>query len=255
MSHRLLRIAFPSKISQYTKVVRFSSSLGRNMSVPTAANDASSTPPPNTRRAASWDIRGWQNNWNWKPQPDEDIIEYQTRFPIKNTALVYKGADPAAPLLATIQVKDTFDAEITFPNKESGDIATRNPILMENIAQGGFTTRWPVKVRALGDRELQWEYEHPAFGDNPMYLKDPVTGEILGDANDNCLTLNSELPEEAVKELVITGTAAQVLLVHLMGNDMKIAAQGPEGRSQWKYQEPDWWDNEEPEEDENNGEN
>lgn len=114
--------------------------------------------------------------------------------------------------------------------------------------ENGFTNQWPVKVSALGGRELQWEYKHPVIGNHCMYLMDPTTKEVLGDANENYLALRQVLPEAAVEELVITGTAAPILLGPLMHNDMTIATLGPEGRHQWKYQEPNWWDKEEAEE-------
>jgi hypothetical protein len=57
-----------------------------------------------------------------------------------------------------------------------------------------------------------------------------------------------ELPESAVDELVITGTAAQILLARLMHYDMTIATLGPGGHDHWKYQEPDWWEKEDAEE-------
>jgi hypothetical protein len=49
---------------------------------------------------------------------------------------------------------------------------------------------------------------------------------------------------EAVEELVIVGTAVQIMLASLMHNDMTIAVEGPEGAERWKYQEPNWLENE-----------
>ncbi|RFU30150.1 hypothetical protein B7463_g6186, partial [Scytalidium lignicola] len=183
----------------------------------TTTADSSLDTAPKMHSPVTWDIRGWQNNWNWKLSQEVNKIEYQTRFPAEHLAL---------------------DAQIIFPSANGSEIAAKKSIMMENIANEGFSNKWPVKVRALGDRELHWEYEHPVFGDRSMYLIDPATKEILGDANDNYLALHQELPKMAVEELVITGTAAQILLAPFMHNDMSIATCGPEGRGQWKYQDP-----------------
>jgi hypothetical protein len=73
---------------------------------------------------------------------------------------------------------------------------------------------------------------------------DAGTSEQLGSANDNYLDLSVELSEAAVEELVIMGTAVQIMLAILMHNDMTIAVEEPEGAERWKYQEPNWWENE-----------
>lgn len=117
---------------------------------------------------------------------------------------------------------------------------------MDNISDIGMSNRWPVNVKALNGRELHWEYGHPVQGHRDMNLEDPITKEILGDANDNYLSLR--VPEKALEELVITSTAAQIMLAGLMHNDMTIATEGPEGCAQWKYQRPNWWDYESEEE-------
>ncbi|CZR55091.1 uncharacterized protein PAC_04977 [Phialocephala subalpina] len=200
----------------------------------------------------SWNIRGEQNNWNWKVAHVEDgdwksadDIVYQTRFPSKELALMYKGTGDSAQLLATIDILDTFDAKITFPKATS-----QEPIMMENIeGAGNFKNRWSVKVKALGGRELHWEWEHLVIGGRPMTLEDPVTKEEFGaaDGNDHYLSLSTKLPEAARDELLIT-SAANILLTRFMHNDMTIAAEGPEGCAQWKYQPPNWWENENEEE-------
>ena len=218
------------------------------MATTTNANDTTQ-PGAKLYGPVTWDIRGQQNNWNWRVEGTEEI-EYQTRFPAKHLAHVHKGADTSAPLLATIKIAKEYswEAEITFPSTGDGDAPALTPITMDNIAADTpFVTRWPVKVRALGGRELDWEYDHPAQGNDPMLLTDPATKEVLGEANDNYLSLLQELPEGAVEELVITGTASQIMLAWLMHNDMTIAAEGPEGYTQWHYQEPNWWENEEAE--------
>ena len=199
---------------------------------------------PNMKGPVTWDICGFQNNWNWTISPNVDDIKYQTRFPAQDLALVYRGADASVPLLASIKTNGFgTDAEITFHTAPGGSkIGASNPIKMVNTA-GDFSHRWPVKVSALGGRELLWEYEHPAYGNNDVYLTDPATKEVLGDANDNYMALRKEMPEDVVEELVITGTAAQVMLAPLMYGSMQIAAQGPEGRERWKYQDPNYaWD-------------
>jgi hypothetical protein len=113
----------------------------------------------------TWDIRGQQNNWNWKLSEDEEEIEYQTRFPAMGLAHVHKGADASAPLVATIKPEEySWKAKITFPSTGDTAMAGQSPMTMDNIADEGFTTRWLVKVLALGDRELQWEYQHPVQG-------------------------------------------------------------------------------------------
>jgi hypothetical protein len=158
--------------------------------IATVDSDAASAAPKSSR-PITWHIRGCQNNWNWKLSIDADEIVYQTRFPTKNLALVHKGAGPSALLLATINTDDiAWYANITF-HTTTGDIepAAWNPISMDNTAEESFTNRWPVKVRALGGRELYWEYEHLAEGNNSMYLVDVATREVLGDANDNYLAL------------------------------------------------------------------
>lgn len=198
----------------------------------------------------TWDICGFQNNWNWTVHPNADDIKYQTRFPAQDLALVYRGAEASVLLLATIKTNGfRSDAEITFHRAPGGSgLEAPNPIKMVNTA-GEFSHRWLVKVSALGGRELLWEYDHPAEGDNNVYLTDPATKEVLGDVNDNYMALRKEMPGDVVEELVVTGTAAQVMLVPLMYGSMKIAAQGPEGRSRWKYQDPNYaWDSEDNEE-------
>ncbi|KAJ6520469.1 hypothetical protein C8R45DRAFT_919210 [Mycena sanguinolenta] len=198
-----------------------------------------------TRGPVTWDIRGVQNNWNWRVEHKggsiDDTVEYQTRFPEKNVGHVHRGVDDSAPLLATIRTPSFLDAIITFP-----EAARREPMTMSPV-EPGFHSRWPVKVRALGERELFWEYEHPVQGDNNILLLDAATGEELGNANDNYLALTTELPEEAVEELVIMGTAVMTALEHLMPHDMNIAVAGPDGARRWKYQEPNWWDKDEEE--------
>jgi hypothetical protein len=138
-------------------------------------------------------------------------IKYQTRFPSKNIALIHKGADASSILLATITTHEhDSSAQITFPTIDDGGVLAQDPITIENIADEGYSYHWPVKVRALGVRELQWEYDYPVFGDNCMLLKDPVTGEGFDNANDYYLALGRELPEAALEELVITSTAAMI---------------------------------------------
>ncbi|KAF8204153.1 hypothetical protein K438DRAFT_2014858 [Mycena galopus ATCC 62051] len=210
---------------------------------------------PNTARTRSpvkWDICGVQNNWNWRVEHDDDSIddavEYQTRFPAEDLALVHRGADESAPLLATIRTLEFRWSTITFPEGNP----PRDAVSMKNTGGQGFYSKWPVTVRALGDRQLFWEYEHPVQGDNSILLLDAETGEELGSANDNYLMLTKELSQEAMDELVITGTAVQVMLVHLMSSDMTIAVKGPTGTKLWKYQAPDW-DNLEESEDEDEG--
>ncbi|KAF8851574.1 hypothetical protein BDZ45DRAFT_808210 [Acephala macrosclerotiorum] len=200
----------------------------------------------------SWYIRGHQNNWNWKLADIEDgewkysesadDIVYQTRFPKKHLALMYKGAGPSASLLATIETSlHSWAAKITFAEPASGNGATaQEAIVMDNISDMGMSNRWPVNDKTLNGRELHWEYEHPVQGYRDMNLEDPITKEILGDANDNYLSLR--VPQEAIEELVITGTAAQIMLAGLMHNDMTIATEGPEGSAQWRYERPNWWD-------------
>ncbi|KUJ24225.1 uncharacterized protein LY89DRAFT_727257 [Mollisia scopiformis] len=205
---------------------------------------------PRDARTRTWDIHGKQNVWNWKVSTDADEILYQTRFPCKHLAMMYRGAGESAQLLATIETgAHSWEASITFP-QDDRIMAAPEPITMENISDEGMSTRWPVKVQALGGQELHWEYEHPAVGDRDLRLEDPLTKDELGNANSNFLSLSEKLPEAAVEELVITGTAAQIMLASLMHNDMTIAADGPEGHAQWKYQEPEWWENEGDEEQE-----
>lgn len=48
-------------------------------------------------------------------------------------------------------------------------------------------------------------------------MTDPATKEVLGDANDGYLALCKEMPEDVVEELVITETAAQVMLASFIG--------------------------------------
>ncbi|KAF7330160.1 hypothetical protein MSAN_02466000 [Mycena sanguinolenta] len=216
----------------------------------------SDTSTVKTRGPVTWDIRGVQNNWNWRVEREggsvDDAVEYQTRFPEKNVAHVYRGVDDSAPLLATIRTRNySWTAIITF---SEALVPQREPVTMDNVGSG-FYTKWPVKVRALGDRELFWEYEHPVQGDNNILLLDTATGEELGNSNDNYLALTTELPEDAVEELVIMGTAVMKMLSSLMHNDMCIAAEGPDGAQRWKYQEPNWWDNEENFEDAEEDEN
>lgn len=117
-----------------------------------------------------------------------------------------------------------------------------------------FSHRWRVQVSALGGHELLWEYDHPAIGNNNVLLTDPVTQEVLGDADDDYMALRKEMPKDVVEEPLITGTTVQVMLAPLMWGSMEIAAQGPEGRERWKYQDPDYaWDSEDSEK-ENRGE-
>lgn len=110
-----------------------------------------------------------------------------------------------------------------------------------------MSNRWPVKVKALNNLELHWEYEHPVEGNRDLRLEDPITGEEYGHANDNYLSFHGIVPQAAIEELVISETAAQVMLMSLSHNDMSIAVEGPAGAEQWKYQVPRWWENEEPE--------
>jgi hypothetical protein len=148
---------------------------------------------------------------------------------------MHRGTSDAAPLLATIKTEEFgWTATITFPDGGSP------PVTMENVSDQMFYTKWPVQVRALEGRELVWEYEHPAYGNNSILLLDAGTSEQLGSANDNYLELSVELSEAAVGELVIMGTAVQIMLASLMLNDMTIAVEGPEGAERWEYQEPNW---------------
>lgn len=192
----------------------------------------------------TWDIRGRQNNWNWKLNEDAEEIDYQTRFPALNLAAIHKGTDISAPILATIKTDPdkSWSATITLTDGRE--------IVMANTAEGTFATQWIVKVQG---REVSWEYEHPAMGDNCMYLVDRETGEVLGNANDNYLSLHREFSEVMAEELVITGTAAQIMLAPLMHNDMTIAVDGPEGREEWRYQVPGWEDEEVAEDAEDEG--
>ncbi|KAK7063683.1 hypothetical protein R3P38DRAFT_9102 [Favolaschia claudopus] len=210
----------------------------------------SDSSPSNIRGPVSWDIRGVQNNWNWKIDKSDDDdneddrqVEYQTRFPEKHLAHVHRGLGDSAPLLATIRTAEySWTATITFP--EDGNGTTRNSFLMENVGSGIFHTKWLVPMRALNGREFAWEYTHPAYGDDSLWLRDNVTEEVFGDSNDNYMALSKELPREAVDELVITGTAALIMLAGLMHNDMTIAVEGPAGAAQWRYQVPGWWETE-----------
>ena len=212
---------------------------------------------PKMRGPLWWTIRGDQNNWNWKVDPDykeigSDEIDYQTRFPEEDLGEVYQGADASAPLLATIKIGH-FSAEITFPHSPSTDCnrSPRNPITMYSSAKVAYSCCWVIHVHSLENRTLNWEYEHPAYGDNYAYLRDPATGEYFGHANDNILGFYGQMPEAVVEELVIFGTAAEMMLVGALShNDMSIAMMGPEGRENWKYQDPNWCDEEESVEDE-----
>ncbi|KAF7337785.1 hypothetical protein MSAN_02252400 [Mycena sanguinolenta] len=129
-----------------------------------------------------------------------------------------EAVDDSAPLLATIKTAQySWTAIITF---SEALVPRREPVTMDNVGSG-FYTKWPVKVRALGDRELFWEvYEHPVQGDNNVLLLDTATGEELGNSNDNYLALTTELPEDAVEELVIMGTAVIKMLSGFMPPDM-----------------------------------
>ena len=205
-----------------------------------ATTPAESTPSaiPTMRAPVEWDIRGVQNNWNWRvSRGGDDIaeeIEYQTRFPAKHLALVYRGVNASAPLLATIRITDGFDAFITSPSVTgSSPAAARASITMKDVANEPFTSHWPVSVLALGGRKLQWQYTHPVHYSDCIYLIDLVTGEVLGDGDNNYMALRKELPVEAVEELVITGIAAQIILADLMHNDRTIAAAGPAARDRW----------------------
>jgi hypothetical protein len=216
------------------------------MTTGSAANDTIDN-APKMRGPLRWDIRGWRTNWNWKLSEDAEVIDYQTRFPAEHIAMMYRGADASAPLLATIKTEEYgWDAEITFSEATNGRATVASDsIMMENISEGSFKNIWPLKFRALGDRELHWKYEHHAIYNTCLFLIDPATQEELCESNDNYLILKQELPEAAVEEIAITGTAAMFLLAGLMHNDMTIASEGPDGCIRWKYQEPNWWENEE----------
>lgn len=78
------------------------------------------------------------------------------------------------------------------------------------------------------------------FGNHNAYLTGPATNDVLVDADDNYIALYKEMPKGVVEELVITGTAARAPLMY---GSMQIAAQGPDGRERWKYQDPEYaWD-------------
>lgn len=107
-------------------------------------------------------------------------------------------------------------------DSEAAAAAAWNPTLkMENIEES-FPFCRPVKLHTPGGRELHWEYTHPAFGDECMYLTDPATNVVPGDANDHYLALHQEMPEAVVvvEELAVTGTAGQMLLADLVHNDL-----------------------------------
>jgi hypothetical protein len=222
---------------------------------------------PDSEIPVSWDIRGFQNKWNWKLAPDANDIVYQTRFLAPDFAMVYQGAETSSTLLAGIKfAMDSWQADITFfaapldsNNTITSDFTTMKNIAnmirwgrftalkkmydiaytvrMENTAEETFSNRWPVNIRALGGRELHWEFEHSVDGCNCIYLTDPATEKTLGDAQGNYLALHEVFQKEAVTELAITGTAAMVLLSGFMQNDLSIATQGPNGLDNWKYQE------------------
>jgi hypothetical protein len=177
----------------------------------------------------TWDIRGWENAWNWKASEDSDEIVYWTLFFTKHLAMLYRGSGEAAQLLATIKTNkdEAWEARITLPDLPDG--SGRESIIMDNITGEGMANRWPVKVRTFSNRELHWEYVHLAIGDRDLRLEDPITKEEFGHANSNFLSFHGNVPEEAIEELVITGTAAEIMLAPLMHNDMSIAVDGPEG--------------------------
>ncbi|KAF7347273.1 hypothetical protein MVEN_01482400 [Mycena venus] len=119
-----------------------------------------------------------------------------------------------------VRFEGDWTATITFLE---GELVT-----MENVAEQPFSTKWPVKVRELGGRELCWEYDHRRMATTACCWWIRQLGETLGSANDHYLELNTELPEAAVEELVI-------MLAGLMHNDMTIATDGPAGAERWKY--------------------
>ena len=135
----------------------------------------------------SWTIRGVGPNWNWKRDGDDRTIDYQTRFSAKNVAHVYHGAGDSAPLLATIKIEaQGGDAQILIPEPTSdvGKATIKRAIRMTQVSDDSWTYRWPVKFLSLNDCELQWSYEHPAYGNNDVELRDLSTNELLGTAND-----------------------------------------------------------------------
>ncbi|KAK7054078.1 hypothetical protein R3P38DRAFT_2484086, partial [Favolaschia claudopus] len=118
-----------------------------------------------------------------------------------------------APLLATIHENEFLSSTVTFSGRENSHVQ------MATTTQGYLST-WPIELRALGGRKMSWKYEHLAEGDNNIMLFDSETGEVIATANDNYLTLNKELRHDVVHELVITGTAALFMLMHLMPQDL-----------------------------------
>lgn len=117
---------------------------------------------------------------------------------------------------------------------ENSDASDQDIIVVDNITDKGMANRWPVKARALDNRELHWEYQCLAIGGRGLRLEDPVTKEEFGHANVNFLSFHGNVPEAAIEELVISGTAALIMLAPLMHDDMSIAIEGPDGHEQWK---------------------
>ncbi|MCJ1477944.1 hypothetical protein MMC13_006619 [Lambiella insularis] len=103
-----------------------------------------------------WDICGSQNNWNWNSTWTQTRSCTRRAFPPKHLALVYKGADASAPLLATIKTTEHgSDAGITYSGSTgASEIGTT----MKNLEGECFSDRWPIKVQALEGRELHWSY-------------------------------------------------------------------------------------------------
>ena len=135
----------------------------------------------------SWSIRGVGPNWNWKRNGDDRTIDYQTRFSAKNVAHVHRGAGDSAPLLASIRIEEqSGDAQISIPDhtNDNGKPTAKRVIRMTQVSDESWTYRWPVKFFSLNDCELQWGYEHPAYGNNDVELRDLSTNELLGTAND-----------------------------------------------------------------------
>ena len=203
--------------------------------------ETAQTTTPQMGNPTDWDIRAHQNNWNWKSlgteKPESDKIDYQIRFSEEDLGNLHRGADVSAPLLATIKI-DRFNAEITFPPSSADSaLPPRDSISMRCTAN---SLCWPIQVHALGNRTLNWEYKHPAYGDDNAWLVDPATGEWLGYTNDHIFGLYW-MPDTAVEEeLVVFGAAAMMMLVGAYGTtDMIVAMSGPEGKDGWKYQDLD----------------
>lgn len=72
-----------------------------------------------------------------------------------------------------------------------------------------------------------------------MYLRDAATGKEVGavDSPNHMLWLDEDISEAAVKELVVTGLAAMIMLAPLNGwnADMAVVTDGPGGRMHWVH--------------------